>query len=326
MSQLTIVSGKGGVGKTTIAAALALGIAGRGQRTALVCLENADQQHPVFGMAVGYEPVKVPLVDARPSASLELIRIEAVPAVREYVRRKLPFGRLYEGVFDSRAFRDFTGATPGFEELMVLGKLYDLITSPRYDRVIFDAPASGHLRQLLSAPAAAQAAVRFGPLFDIAKKIERRLRNVEQCRLLLPALAEEMPLRESAELAAFVADKLGMPVQLVLNRLLPPSFSAQDLEQLASAAQAQPALSELAARCVLAANRYQSQQAALAQAASEPGLGPLLEQALRLPVEYPAPPASGDERWAFHYSRLIADALSAPLINMLDAPAVTAHG
>ena len=310
MAQLSIISGKGGVGKTTLAAALASRYAAAGQRTVLVSLENSDREHPVFGLPYDYEGAAVPGFDG----ALELLRIEAMAALREYVRRKLPLGRLYQGVFDSRAFRDFAGAAPAFQELMVLGKLDDLISKAPYDQVVFDAPSTGHLRQLLKVPRATQQAVRFGPLYDIARKIERRLKDKQQTRLLLPCLCEEMPLRESAELSEFTRQQLGIPTLLILNRVERTGLTAPLLEELERLAAADHRLQQTLAQCQIAAVRA-AEEVCTEAATLHAGLPALLDAALRVPVVRPAvnsEPLSGDD-WAFRYAQSVAKAVAQQL-------------
>ena len=119
--QLVIVSGKGGVGKSAIASAIALETA-TAARTALVTLETHELQHPFFGVPLRYEPTFV-------ADRLCVLRIDAFMAVREYARRKMPFSALYEGFLAGRMFRDFAEAAPGFEELMCLGKISSRVGS-----------------------------------------------------------------------------------------------------------------------------------------------------------------------------------------------------
>jgi hypothetical protein len=115
-------------------------------------------------------------------------------------------GMLYEAFFRSRAFQDFAAAAPGFEELMCLGKVYNLAAQSEFQRVIFDAPATGHLRELLEVPAATQRAVRVGPLNHNARKIEDLLLDPERTRVLVATLAEEMPVREALEIVTLCRD------------------------------------------------------------------------------------------------------------------------
>ena len=312
MNRLTIVSGKGGVGKTTVATALALASASRGERTLLVSLEGTDEQHPVFGLPFGYDPVSVPDVDG----SLALLRLEAVPAVREYVRRRLPLGRLYDSAFESRAFRDFASATPGFEELMILGKLYDLITTGMAREIIFDAPATGHLRQLLKVPRATQEAVRFGPMYDIARKIEHRLKDPAHTSIVLPVLAEEMPLRETSELAAFLQESLGLTATLLLNRCLPTVLDATELARLETlhADQFGPGAAPEGwlLRCREAAAGSASQQDALEATLGDDEAASLIKLPQVTPPLDHLGTAAGDG-WAFACNRAVAEALKAPL-------------
>ena len=144
--RLIVVSGKGGTGRTVLSCALAT-LCARRRKTVLVSFDRQLDAHPILGVLLGYEPVNA-------SRGLDVMRIDALSAIREYARRRLPLARVYDAFLKSRMFRDFAEAAPGFEELMCLGKLYDLVTESGYERVIFDAPATGHLRTLVDVPAA----------------------------------------------------------------------------------------------------------------------------------------------------------------------------
>ncbi|MEM9742009.1 MAG: ArsA-related P-loop ATPase [Pseudomonadota bacterium] len=326
--RLTLISGKGGVGKTTLASALALGSAARGEPTVLISLENTDDRHPVFGIPFGYEATPVP--DA--AGSLSLLRVEALPAVKEYVRRKLPFGRLYDGAFDSRAFRDFAAAAPGFEELMVLGKLYDLATTSGFRHLVFDAPASGHLRQLVNVPAAAMAAVRLGPLYDIARKIDRLLKTPTATAVVLPVLAEEMPLRETAELAEFVDERLGVPCEFVINRVLDAGLDDEQLARFEATVVTRDDRPLIATAVRELSLRGRAQRESLAQACREwPSAAARLDHAVRLPQITPpgdampnsvAAPNSVEANgldWSFAINRAVAEAMIPMLEAVLDS-------
>ena len=133
--RLVIVSGKGGVGRSAVAAAIATCLAQK-EPTVLVSFDNQDAPHPFLGVSLAYEPVTV-------APNLSALRVDALEAVREYVRRKIPFSGLYDSFLKSRMFCDFAEAAPGFHELMCLGKIYDLVTASEFRRVVFDAPATG---------------------------------------------------------------------------------------------------------------------------------------------------------------------------------------
>ena len=207
--KLVIVTGKGGVGRSLLAAALADVSAARGLRTILVTLDTRDDRHPLLDAPLQYQPHQT-------ARGFAVSRVDAFEAAAEYARRSLPFGGVYGGFFKSRTFHDFAAAAPGFEELMCLGKLYNLATESEFDRVIFDAPATGHLKDLLAVPRVAQRAVRVGPLNHNARKIEDLLLDPERTHVLVATLAEEMPVREALEVVGLCRDELRMSVGPVL--------------------------------------------------------------------------------------------------------------
>ncbi|MCZ6640164.1 MAG: AAA family ATPase [Gammaproteobacteria bacterium] len=262
--QLVIVTGKGGVGKTSLAAALAVLSAKQGLRTILVTFDTEDTVHPAFGVRLRYKPKEV-------HERLAVSRVDAFEAVREYVRRKMPMASLYEGFFKGRTFRDFAAATPGFEELMCLGKLYDLATSSLFDRVIFDAPSSGYMKILLGVPDATLNVVQVGPLNHNARKIQHLLWDAERTRIIIAALPEEMAVREALELTDYCRDERRMAVgPMILNQVVPKRFSSTEIERLAEIDAPSPVL-----------------RAAIAAAQSEHQLATVQEQARQAISHWP---------------------------------------
>ena len=226
LQRLIVLSGKGGVGKTTLASALAYELARSGQRVALVTLDTRDTRHPVFDVPLSYAPQQ-----ARPG--LWVARVDPISALVDYSRSRLPLGALYEPVLRSRAVRDFTSALPGFEELMLLGRLYNLVVELDFDRVIFDAPALGHLRQLLEVPGAMQRAMPGGPVRHVADRMAGLLFDPTRTVVLPVALPEQMPVSEALELMASCRDRFGMALGPVLvNRTHEPPFSREEWGQI----------------------------------------------------------------------------------------------
>jgi anion-transporting ArsA/GET3 family ATPase len=210
--RLIIVSGKGGVGKTAIA-------------SALVTFDTQLDTHPLLGVPIGYEPTEA-------APGLSVLRVDGLSAIQEYVRRKVPFSRVYEGFFRSRMFRDFAEASPGFEELMCLGKLYDLVSESAFERVIFDAPSTGHLKMLIDVPAATLDVVRVGPLNHNARKIQDLLFDPERTRMVLVTLAEELAVSEALELVEFLRERRMRVGPIVVNQTVPSRFSAEELARM----------------------------------------------------------------------------------------------
>ena len=259
--RLIVVSGKGGVGKTVVASAIA-DLCAREAKTVLVSFDGQTERHPLFDVPLTYEPQEA-------ANNLWVMRVDAFAAIREYVHRKVPFSGMYDTFLNSRMFRDFAEAAPGFEELMCLGKLYDLATESGFSKVVFDAPATGHLKTLVDVPAATLKAVLVGPLNHNARRIQDLLMNPERTRVVLITLAEEMAVREALELEAFLAERRMGLGSMIVNQRVPSRFSTEEIKAMASITAPGPALVAAveAARCEseLAA----SQEAALGLLGSE---------------------------------------------------------
>jgi anion-transporting ArsA/GET3 family ATPase len=230
--RLVVVTGKGGVGKTTVAAALGLLAARRGRRTVVCEVAQQERLAGLFGAhEVGHdEPELAP--------GLFAVSVEPERAMHEWLRYQLRSGALAGLLGHSRLFHYLTAAAPGVTELVTMGKVWDLAQPQRrtrggrFDMVIMDAPATGHALALLRAPHTYANVARVGPIGRQATQIDAFLRDRSATGVLSVALPEEMPVNETVDLERRLGE-FGMSVdQIVVNGVLPQRFTAADVRRL----------------------------------------------------------------------------------------------
>jgi len=274
--RLLVVTGKGGVGKSTISAALALLAAERGKRV-LVCEVNAQERvAPLLGAPASGSEIR----EALPG----LFTVNVLPrdAMREYGLMTLKFKTIYDAVFENRVVRYFLKAIPSLAELVMLGKvLYEVRVEergrPRWDLVVLDAPATGHAVQLLRVPAAILDTVPPGPLRRDAEWMHALLVDPAVTALSIVTLPEEMPVNEAIELDAAVRGVLGMPRgALVVNAMPDDRFSGPERALLRELADAPPPLGPAAQAGRLQAVRAEQASRYLARARAALDLPTLL--------------------------------------------------
>ncbi|HBZ72224.1 MAG TPA: chromosome partitioning protein [Deltaproteobacteria bacterium] len=225
--RLVIVTGKGGTGKTSVAAALAVAGASSGRRV-LVAEVGRDEHLPRL-IAPGTAPVGYAGRELLPR--LTAARIDPYAALGEYLGIQLHVRSAVELVLRNRAFRQLMDASPGWRELITLGKVWhyeqmrDPSGAPRFDLLVVDAPATGHGISFLDVPRVVVSAVRSGPLRRNAELVEEMIADRDRTLLLPVALAEELPARETAELVAKVRSELRISLdRIVVNALVARPF------------------------------------------------------------------------------------------------------
>lgn len=235
--RLAFVLGKGGVGKTSVAAALALGMADAGHRTLLV--EVAAEQRT--GALFGVPPAVDDPVQVRPG--LFALSVDAERATQEYLTIQLKVRPLVEMMSRSRAFHQVTQAAPGLAELVTLGKIWDLATTvrdgtPVWDRLVVDAPATGHGIALLEAAGNARELAGSGPIHDQAGAIEKVIRHPQATGVAVVAAPEDLAVTEAVEAIATLRAR-DLPVTCaIVNRVRRSAFGPADRVALAAAAAA----------------------------------------------------------------------------------------
>jgi anion-transporting ArsA/GET3 family ATPase len=220
-----IVSGKGGVGKTTVSLALGLLAAERGKRT-LIAEVNSEEQvaHLLERPPIGYQETEL-------LPGLWGINIQPKKSFEEYVLLQIKFRSLYRAVFENRFVRYFIEATPGLSDLMCIGKIYALVDD--YDLVIVDAPSTGHSVALLEVPSIVAGAVRVGPLKTEAEKIDLLLHDPSKTEAVVVTLPEEMPVAEAVEMSRRLEEKLKLPLGPVfLNQVQNNAFTTAEKGEL----------------------------------------------------------------------------------------------
>ncbi|MDP9342675.1 MAG: AAA family ATPase [Actinomycetota bacterium] len=224
--RLLIVSGKGGVGKTTVAAALARGAARGRRRVLLAEVEGRGGVSRLLNLpAPGFEERPTPL-------GFSITEIAPREALVEYLWMFFGMRALSRTLARARVVEMATDGIPGFRDLMTAGKLYELTEWRRhsgsvrgrspYDLVVVDAPPTGQLLPLLRAPSAFLDIIRMGRPHRQLESIDRLLRRV--AGVVLVAIPEEMSVVETLETADALRDE-GIPCRAVIvNRVLPPAF------------------------------------------------------------------------------------------------------
>jgi Mrp family chromosome partitioning ATPase len=225
--QLVVVTGKGGVGKTTIAAALGRILAARGRNVLLLEVDPRENLHHMLGIA----PSGGEIVAA--GTRLRLQNVRPIGVVEELVRERLKVGLLVRSVLKSPVFQHFVEGGPGLKELAVLLHAQRLVRAAKRDAVdvvVLDAPASGHGVSLLAAPALVAEAIPHGPVGHLAGELAAFVGDPLRCGVVIVTSAEEMPVQEAIELIALVRGRLARaPEAVVVNGLypaLPPGLAA----------------------------------------------------------------------------------------------------
>jgi len=256
--RLVLVVGKGGVGRSTVAAAIAGECARRGKRT-LLFETNANDR---FGAYFDKPPVGTQIVELAPN--LHAVNTNPAAALEEYGLMILKFRSVYEMVFENRVTKAFLRAIPGLDDYALLGKCWYHSTEekrgqPVWDTIVFDLPASGHSVSMLRVPQVIVDTVPEGPLTRDARTVKELLADPARTAAVLVTLAEEMPVNEAIELEAKLGALGIVPQHVIANQIYPAHFVAPPVakvvDALAADAQLASPLRELATHAELARDR-----------------------------------------------------------------------
>ena len=223
--KLLFVTGKGGVGKTTIAAAIASLAAEHGRRT-LVCEVDAKGNLADFFEAgdLTFEPREV-------APGLFAMSMDTEESLKEYLSLQLKVPVLAKIGPLARTFDFVANAAPGVKEILTVGKFVWEVREQHYDLVVVDASASGHIVGQLAAPEAIKELVQVGLVRDQTDWMLDILGDPERTGVVIVAAPEEMPVQETIELADRLAAETNVDLAaVVVNRVLPELFNTREEE------------------------------------------------------------------------------------------------
>jgi anion-transporting ArsA/GET3 family ATPase len=231
---LLVVTGKGGVGKSTVAAAVGVVAARRGLRTIVAEVAARDDVTRALDPSGSGRYAENEL-----APGLHHISIDPQAALEEYLRDQLP-ARLADTLANSRMFTVFAAATPGMRELLSVGKVWELAQDARrtpgaepYDLVILDAPATGHGIAILEAPRTFAETARVGSVARQGRTIHEMLADPARTGVIAVASPEEMPVNETLALRRALRERMRLEIgQVVVNGLEHSRFTAAEAAAL----------------------------------------------------------------------------------------------
>ncbi len=213
-SRVIILAGKGGVGKTTTAAALAVAAARLGRLVLLIELEGKSGLASMFGVEAIEEEQEV-------YPGLSVVPLAPDEALVEY-HETHGLGRMSKRLASTGALDIVATAVPGMKEILVLGKVKALQRAGAADVIVVDGPAAGHAVTFLLSPKGLLDAVRVGPILTQAVEVTEMLADPDRAQVMLVTLPEETPVNETVETAQAFTDRIGLTLgPLVVNGVYP---------------------------------------------------------------------------------------------------------
>ena len=256
-SRVVVVAGKGGVGKTTVTAAMARMAAGLGLSVLIVEVEGKTGLAAAFGAEdLEYEERELaPGIRAR-SLTPDVALVEYL---EEHGLRRISNRLVKAGLVEV-----VSTAAPGIKDILVLGKVKQLERAGVADLILLDAPAAGHAVSFLMSARGLKEIIRAGPLHGQADDVLSMLNDPSRCRVVLVTLAEETPVNEVVETAFALEDRVGVDLGPVVVNGLYPVLDGLDVDPGAAGADAPT----LAAAAEFRARRQELQQAQVARLAT----------------------------------------------------------
>jgi anion-transporting ArsA/GET3 family ATPase len=308
-SRVVIVAGKGGVGKTTVTAALARAAARQGRRALIVEVEGKSGLANMFGAEdLGYD--EITLADADEVAGTADIRARTLTsdeAMLEYLESH-GMSRVAKRLVSSGAIDTLATAAPGIKDILVLGKVKALERADEGTLIVLDAPAAGHAITFLRAAQGLLDAVRVGPIHNQAVEVMELLTDADRCQVVLVTLPEETPVNELVETAFNLEDQVGVALGPVVVNGLYPARPGLDRDPATAAGEAGVTLREGEAEALAAAADFRRHRVQLQT-----------EQVARLADQLPLPQLRLPFLFGAELGPAEVDLLAASLVDQLAA-------
>ncbi len=231
--RIVFVSGKGGVGKSLIAAGLARELARSGRKTLLAEIGETSYYQDFWGLPqVGHVPTRTP-------EGFDLALWSGETSLREYVLFYLKMERLYSLFFENKVMRALVNVAPGLAEIAILGKVTSGLRKVGppldYDTIVVDSYATGHALALFQAPKGMREAIGFGPMGHHSREIEQILRDPKLTAYLVVTLLEELPVTETLEFRLALERQVGVLADVVANKVVEAPVTREEMDVIANA-------------------------------------------------------------------------------------------
>ena len=230
--RVLIMTGKGGVGKTTLSAALAFAARDRGLNVCLIEVGKSPNMRYIFERDI---PV---YTEVRVDEGITALTLDPFLALLEYVEKQVKIKKFADWILNNRVMQYLTQAAPGWRELITVGKIWHIESQtvgykkrPKYDIIIVDAPATGHGISFLRVPAVILDVLKFGPVRMHTFEVQKMLLDPSRTMLNVVTLPEEMPVNEAVDLYRIARETLQIPTGFTfVNGVFSPMFDDVEAE------------------------------------------------------------------------------------------------
>ena len=258
------MAGKGGVGKTTVSAALAHAAAKEGLTSLIIDVEGKSGLSTMYGQPA-YSYDEVTLAEAQPDASIGAVHARTLTpddALLDYLHQS-GMNRISKRLLQSGALDMVSTAVPGIRDILVLGKVKGIERAAEADLIVLDAPAAGHAITFLQSASALVDAVRIGPINTQAQAVLELLGDPTRCQVMLVTLPEETPVNELVETAYQLEDRVGVSLGPVVVNGCYPELPGLHADPVAAAEAAGTSLRKGEATALSAAATFRSERMVL---------------------------------------------------------------